>query len=101
MAVKRPRVTIAFENYDPISLEGYPEIELGTVNSFKAYLSHERGVVSMARSVDVNSAGAQFFIVEKDSDFLDMLYAAYEQVVIKEIRVDLRGYTDTQVHTNY
>ena len=40
-------------------------------------LSHKRGVLSMARSQDFNSASSQFFIVQKDSDFLDGQYAAF------------------------
>ena len=34
-------------------------------------IKHNRGIVSMARSADPNSAGSQFFIVHKDSNFLD------------------------------
>jgi len=40
-------------------------------------LSHERGVISMARSGDPNSASSQFFICHEDSDFLDGDYAAF------------------------
>jgi peptidyl-prolyl cis-trans isomerase B (cyclophilin B) len=43
--------------------------------------SHKRGVVSMARAQDPNSAGSQFFIVVKDSTFLDNNYTAFGQVV--------------------
>jgi peptidyl-prolyl cis-trans isomerase B (cyclophilin B) len=43
--------------------------------------SHKRGVVSMARSQDPDSAGSQFFIVVKDSTFLDGNYTAFGQVV--------------------
>lgn len=43
-------------------------------------LSHERGVISMARSNDPNSASSQFFIVHKDSLFLDGKYAAFGYV---------------------
>jgi peptidyl-prolyl cis-trans isomerase B (cyclophilin B) len=42
---------------------------------------HKRGVVSMARSSDPNSAGSQFFIVVKDSNFLDRQYTAFGRVV--------------------
>ena len=42
---------------------------------------HKRGVVSMARSSDPNSAGSQFFIVVKDSGFLDRQYTAFGRVV--------------------
>lgn len=44
-------------------------------------LSHKRGVISMARSQDYNSASSQFFIVHEDSTFLDGQYAAFGEVV--------------------
>lgn len=40
-------------------------------------LKHQRGVMSMARSQEPDSASSQFFIVQKDSDFLDGQYAAF------------------------
>lgn len=43
-------------------------------------ISHERGVISMARSEDYNSASSQFFIVQEDSPHLDRLYAAFGHV---------------------
>jgi peptidyl-prolyl cis-trans isomerase B (cyclophilin B) len=43
--------------------------------------SHKRGVVSMARSSDPNSAGSQFFICVADSLFLDRQYTAFGRVV--------------------
>lgn len=49
-------------------------------NGFENDLSHERGVVSMARSQDPDSAGSQFFIVVEDSTFLDGDYAAFGKV---------------------
>ncbi|HEY7533060.1 MAG TPA: peptidylprolyl isomerase [Nitrospiraceae bacterium] len=42
---------------------------------------HRRGIVSMARTNDPNSAGSQFFIVVKDSNFLDGQYTAFGEVV--------------------
>lgn len=42
--------------------------------------SHRRGVVSMARATDPDSAGSQFFIVVKDSTFLDGQYTAFGEV---------------------
>ncbi len=42
---------------------------------------HRRGIVSMARAQDPNSAGSQFFIVVKDSNFLDRQYTAFGEVV--------------------
>ena len=41
---------------------------------------HVRGIVSMARSQDPDSAGSQFFVVVKDSDFLDGQYTAFGRV---------------------
>ncbi|MCL1902765.1 MAG: peptidylprolyl isomerase [Alphaproteobacteria bacterium] len=41
---------------------------------------HVRGVVSMARASDINSADSQFFIVFKDSNFLDGQYTAFGRV---------------------
>ena len=43
--------------------------------------SHKRGIVSMARAQDPNSASSQFFIVVKDSTFLDGQYTAFGEVV--------------------
>ncbi len=43
-------------------------------------LHHERGVISMARAQNPNSASSQFFIVHKDSFFLDGQYAAFGRV---------------------
>jgi len=44
-------------------------------------VSHKRGIVSMARSSDPNSAGSQFFVVVKDSVFLDKQYTAFGRVM--------------------
>ncbi len=43
--------------------------------------AHKRGVVSMARAQDPNSAGSQFFICVADSGFLDRQYSAFGRVV--------------------
>lgn len=48
----------------------------GVVNNLK----HERGVLSMARSMDPNSASSQFFIMHQDSPHLDGQYAAFGKV---------------------
>ncbi|MEX0861943.1 peptidylprolyl isomerase [Nitrosopumilus sp.] len=42
--------------------------------------SHLRGIVSMARAQDPNSAGSQFFIVTSDSTFLDRQYTVFGEV---------------------
>ena len=44
-------------------------------------LKHKRGVISMARAQDFNSAGSQFFIVHQDANFLDGQYAAFGEVI--------------------
>lgn len=43
-------------------------------------IKHERGVISMARTMDPDSAGSQFFIMHKDGFFLDGQYAAFGKV---------------------
>ena len=44
-------------------------------------IQHRRGILSMARTNDPNSAGSQFFIVVKDSNFLDGQYTVFGEVV--------------------
>ena len=44
-------------------------------------IKHERGVISMARAMDPNSAGSQFFIMHRDAPHLDGQYAAFGKVV--------------------
>lgn len=51
------------------------------INGFKNALSHEPGVLSMARSQSPNSAGSQFFIMHKHSSHLDGQYAAFGKVI--------------------
>ena len=50
-------------------------------NGFNNTLSHDRGVISMARSQSFNSASSQFFIMHEDGHFLDGQYAAFGKVV--------------------
>ena len=50
-------------------------------NGVKNSISHVRGVISMARSSDYNSASSQFFIVQKDTTSLDGQYAAFGKVI--------------------
>lgn len=50
-------------------------------NGFENPVSHVRGVISMARTNDPNSASSQFFIMHKDGTFLDGQYAAFGKVV--------------------
>jgi peptidyl-prolyl cis-trans isomerase B (cyclophilin B) len=44
-------------------------------------ISHKRGILSMARASDPNSASCQFFIVVKDSPFLDHQYSVFGRVI--------------------
>ena len=50
-------------------------------NGVENPLKHERGVISMARSQNPNSAGSQFFIMHQDAPHLDGQYAAFGKVV--------------------
>lgn len=49
-------------------------------NGFANDLKHTRGVLSMARAMDPNSAGSQFFIMHADAPHLDGSYAAFGKV---------------------
>ena len=49
-------------------------------NGIKNDLKHTRGVLSMARAMDPNSAGSQFFIMHEDAPHLDGQYAAFGKV---------------------
>ena len=51
-----------------------------TSNRFLNELKHTRGVLSMARTMDPNSAGSQFFIMHEDAPHLDGQYAAFGAV---------------------
>jgi peptidyl-prolyl cis-trans isomerase B (cyclophilin B) len=50
-------------------------------NGFENTLKHTRGVISMARAQDPNSAGSQFFIMHQDAPYLDGQYASFGKVV--------------------
>ncbi|MCI5670562.1 MAG: peptidylprolyl isomerase [Bacilli bacterium] len=50
-------------------------------NGINNTISHKRGVISMARAMDPNSAGSQFFICDANDEFLDGDYAAFGKVV--------------------
>lgn len=68
-------------------------------NRFTNDLKHERGVISMARSMAPNSAGSQFFIMHQDSPHLDGAYAAFGKVtegmdVVDEIANTPTGFQD-------
>ena len=50
-------------------------------NGWDNPIAHKRGVISMARAQDPNSAGSQFFIMHRDAAYLDGQYAAFGKVV--------------------
>ena len=50
-------------------------------NGFANDLKHDRGVLSMARTMAPNSAGSQFFVMHEDSPHLDGQYAAFGKVI--------------------
>ncbi len=65
-------------------------------------IKHERGVISMARAFDPNSAGSQFFIMHKDAPHLDGEYAAFGKVIegletVDEIASVETGFQDAPV----
>ncbi|QSX08271.1 peptidylprolyl isomerase [Alkalibacter rhizosphaerae] len=57
-------------------------------NGFPNDLQHEKGVLSMARSMSPNSAGSQFFIMHENSPHLNGQYAAFGKVVEGQDVVD-------------
>lgn len=70
-----------------------------TSNGFDNTLTHERGVISMARSQDPDSAGSQFFIMTEQATHLDGDYAAFGKVTegmetVDEIVAANRGAND-------
>ena len=67
-------------------------------NGVENDLSHARGVISMARAMDPDSAGSQFFIMHKDGPFLDGQYAAFGQVISGIEVVDAIAATETDAN---
>ena len=71
-------------------------------NGFTNNLRHERGVLSMARSMMPNSAGSQFFVMHQTSPHLDGQYAAFGKVIEGIETVDAianapKGYNDKPI----
>jgi peptidyl-prolyl cis-trans isomerase B (cyclophilin B) len=69
------------------------------MNGVKNDLKHTRGVISMARAYDPNSAGSQFFIMHMDAPHLDGQYAAFGKMTdgfetLDEIAGTKTGYAD-------
>jgi peptidyl-prolyl cis-trans isomerase B (cyclophilin B) len=74
---------------DPNTIDGDPSTwGMGgpshSVNAEFNDIKHNRGIVSMARSQDPNSAGSQFFIVHQNSNFLDQQYTVFGRIVTDE-----------------
>ena len=72
-------------------------------NGVKNDLKHERGVISMARAFDPNSAGSQFFIMHEYAPHLDGEYAAFGKVIegldtVDEIASVETGFQDAPVN---
>jgi len=63
-------------------------------------IQHDRGIVSMARSSDPNSAGSQFFIVHEDSTFLDGEYTVFGRIVTESSFETLDKIAAVQTGTN-
>ena len=68
-------------------------------NGFVNALKHERGVLSMARTMDPNSASSQFFIMHQDAPHLDGQYAAFGKIIegmetVDEIAATPTGFMD-------
>ena len=72
------------------AIPGLPQNQWGTgdpgysIDAEFNNIEHNRGIVSMARSSDPNSAGSQFFIVHKDSNFLDGAYTVFGRIITQE-----------------
>ena len=71
-------------------------------NGVKNPLKHKSGVISMARAMNPNSAGSQFFIMHQDAPHLDGQYAAFGQVtegmdVVDAIAAVPTGYADRPI----
>ena len=66
-------------------------------NGVKNPLRHTRGVISMARAYDPNSASSQFFIMHEDAPHLDGAYAAFGRVIEGMDTVDAIAATRTDL----
>ena len=59
-------------------------------------IKHKKGILSMARGPDVNSAGSQFFICSADAPWLDGKYTAFGEVIDNLYTIDLLENTATE-----
>jgi len=93
---------------DPNTIDGDPNtwgqggagIESDTIDAEFNNIKHNRGIVSMARSSDPNSAGSQFFIVHKDSNFLDEEYTVFGRIVTESSFETLDKITEVKTGVN-
>ena len=74
-----------------------------SANGVKNDLRHTRGVLSMARAMDPDSAGSQFFIMHDDAPHLDGQYAAFGKVIegmenVDKIAECKTGWSDKPIH---
>ncbi len=73
-----------------------------TGNGFKNDLKHDKGVLSMARAMNPNSAGSQFFLMHENSPHLDGQYASFGKVIegldiVDKIATTKTGFQDKPV----
>ena len=84
---------------DPVGTgTGGPDYNIAgefALNDFENNLSHDPGVISMARSQHPDSAGSQFFIMHKKATHLDGAYAAFGKVIEGMEVVDKLAATET------
>ncbi|RYG38581.1 peptidylprolyl isomerase [bacterium] len=86
---------------DPLTKDEKAKARWGTgdpgykINAEFNDVPHTRGILSMARSNDPDSAGSQFYIVHQDSNFLDGKYTVFGQVVDGMKTVDAIAETPT------
>lgn len=74
---------VKYGHYEQLNehLVGTGQSELNNIPAEFNALSHKRGIVSMARSSDPNSANSQLFICLADATFLDKQYSAFGRVI--------------------
>ena len=79
-----PKAGLGFEDKEAESIDG----EFKANGFMQNELKHTRGVLSMARTSDPNSASSQFFVMHKDAPHLDAQYAGFGKVIEGEEVID-------------
>lgn len=87
----------SFDQKEADSIKG----EFSANGWMKNDIRHTRGVLSMARTSDPNSASSQFFIMHKDSPHLDAQYAAFGKVTEGLSVIDKIAEVKTGFHGRY